>query len=131
MCISYAQDPCEFAETLVAFVATNNSGADLTVAILDEFERKELSNSKTNAHKTPKTQRNIERMEYDDGSDGEGDDVMGAYICTTPKVRIFLLKFFYLFILIDNFSTISDEKATESNARYFYASECIDDPGHN
>lgn len=74
---------------LVAF--SINQGVELTESILDDFERKELANNKSNKIKTEsKIQRNID-LEFDENdSDGDGDDVMGAYICTTPKVRKYL-----------------------------------------
>lgn len=90
MCSSYAIDPEEFVDIFIAFVINNMKGGDISESTLDDFERKELSNQKsitTKSKNASKTQRNMD-MEFNEiGSDGEGDDVMGAYIgCTTPKV---------------------------------------------
>lgn len=68
----------------MAFSINHLNGADPTDSTLDDFERKELANyKKTNKPNTSvRLQQNID----DIGSD-EDDDVMGAYICTTPKVK--------------------------------------------
>lgn len=62
------------------------NGADPTDSILDEFERKELANYKKSSKNNAQLQRSINN--YDDCvSDDDDNDVMGAYIPTTPKVK--------------------------------------------
>lgn len=72
----------------MAFAINHMNGTELPESILDDFERKELANNKSNKIKNDsKIQRNID-LDFDENdSDCDGDDVMGAYICTTPKVR--------------------------------------------
>lgn len=89
LCISYnITDPREFVEVYVAFTINHLNGAEPTLSALDDFERKELVNYKKKSAelaKSANTQRNLNDFEdFDD--DGIDDDVMGAYICTTPKV---------------------------------------------
>lgn len=87
MCISYSIDPRDFVEIYLAYMLNHMNGADPTESILDEFERKELANYKKANSNINNLQRNIN--DYDDNvSDDDDDDVMGAYICTTPKVTI-------------------------------------------
>lgn len=72
----------------MAFSATHMNGAEPTDSTLDDFERKDLASykSKANANSTARLQRSINEFN-EIGSDEEDNDVMGAYICTTPKVR--------------------------------------------
>lgn len=80
-------------EIFVAFSINHLNGAEATDSTLDDFERKELANykAKTNVRTQKKS------MEFDGiGSDEEDDDVMGNYICTTPKVRQDFYRFFLL-----------------------------------
>lgn len=91
MCISYGIDQSEFGENFFAYCANNLNGADPTESTIDDFERKELLNykSKAKTNASGKAQQNINGFNYDEiGSDGEDNDLMGAYICTTPKVVI-------------------------------------------
>ncbi|XP_031640662.1 DNA polymerase alpha subunit B [Contarinia nasturtii] len=86
LCISYSIVPNDFVETYVTFSVNTEAGTEVTESLLDDFERKELTNykSKSNA----KTQQNINTFEYDEiGSDGDDNDVMGSYVCTTPKAN--------------------------------------------
>lgn len=86
MCITYSIDPREFVEIFVAFSINHLNGAEATDSTLDDFERKELANQKAKTNTNVRTQHKT--MEFDEiDSDEEDDDVMGAYICTTPKVR--------------------------------------------
>lgn len=86
LCITYSVDPREFVEIFVAFCINHLNGADPTDSTLDDFERKELANHKAKNNKTTTSAR-IQQTNYEIDSDEEDDDVMGAYICTTPKVR--------------------------------------------
>lgn len=90
LCISYGIDQREFGENFFAYCANNLNGAEPTESTIDDFERKELINNKAKSKSNAgaKVQRSINDFEYDEiGSDGEDNDVMGAYICTTPKVN--------------------------------------------
>lgn len=85
MCISYAVEPREFVELYMPFMVSNlKQDEDATDSTLDNFERKILANYKSNASNTSEVQRN--HNDYEIGSDDDDDAVMGAYICTTPKV---------------------------------------------
>lgn len=90
LCRTYAIDPEDLVETYFSFIANSSNDMEVTDDILDEFERKELTKwkSKGNGRKnvTSKTQSNVDFNYEEMGSDGENDDVMSAYICTTPKV---------------------------------------------
>lgn len=87
LCIDYRIDPREFVEIYMAYVLNNLNGAEPTDSTLDEFERKELASYKSKATSNVNTfHKSIN--EYDDNvSDDDDNDVMGAYICTTPKVN--------------------------------------------
>lgn len=90
LCITYSIELQEFVEELFAFTVNTSTGMECTETTLDDFERKELTNHKSNIHgmknNVSKTQQNV-NYHYDEiESDGENDEVMDAYICTTPKV---------------------------------------------
>lgn len=95
LCIDYdVSDPKEFVENYVAFSVNHLNGAEPTNDSLADFERKELANHKSKAkvpsnRNQPQHRNQINDCEqYDDvGMDDEGDDLMDAYICNTPKVR--------------------------------------------
>lgn len=87
LCITYLLDPNEFADLFMAFSATHMNGAEPTDSTLDDFERKDLASYKSRtSNSTARLQRSINEFS-EIGSDEEVDDVMGSYICTTPKVR--------------------------------------------
>lgn len=81
-------DPVEFVEKWMAFSISKLGGADPTVQLMSDFENKELRNQ-NNASKKPKKTENLERSLlkiYNQESDDEENDILGAYICITPKV---------------------------------------------
>lgn len=86
LCTDYLIEPQEFVEELFAFTVNTSTGTECTESTLDDFERKELTNYKSGRkNNASKMQQNV-NFHYDDiESDGE-NDVMDAYICTTPKV---------------------------------------------
>lgn len=91
LCIAHFKDPQEFADDLLTFTVNGPTGIEVTESVLDDFERKGLTNSKSSRHGTKtaanKSQQNV-HFQYDElESDGENDEVMDAYICTTPKVN--------------------------------------------
>lgn len=90
LCATYAVDPREFVEIFVAFSINNLNGTDPTESTLDDFERKELTNYKSSGYGKDNAaspmQSNVTAFYDEIGSGGENDDVMDAYICTTPKV---------------------------------------------
>lgn len=86
LCISYSIDPREFVEIFMAFSINHLNGAEPTESTLDDFERKELANYKVKKSNTNvKLQQSFNECD-EIGSDEEDNDVLGAYICTTPKV---------------------------------------------
>lgn len=91
LCIAHSKDPQEFAEDLFTFTVNGPTGIEVTESTVDDFERKGLTNCKSSRHgmenSANKTQQNV-NFQYDEiESDGENDEVMDAYICTTPKVN--------------------------------------------
>lgn len=103
MCINYSVlDPKDFVENYVAFSVNHLNGVEPTDESLEEFERKELSNHQIKA-KVPSNRNQINEYEhYDDADmDHEGDELMDAYICKTPKVS-----YYYYYYYSRNFSTI-------------------------
>lgn len=90
LCIAHSKDPQEFAEDLFTFTINGSTGIEVTETTLDDFERKGLTNFKSSRHGTKNsvntTPQNV-NFQYDGiDSDDENDEVMDAYICTTPKV---------------------------------------------
>lgn len=95
LCIDYdVSDPKDFVENYVAFSVNHLNGAEPTNDSLADFERKELKQSKAKVasnRNQPKHRNQINDYEqYEDvGMDDEGDDLMDAYICNTPKVSYY------------------------------------------
>lgn len=93
LCTAHAIDPEQFVEMLFAFTVNNSHEMNITESAMDDFERKELTNHKGSArHRTKngasKPQPHVNAFYDEIGSDDENDDVMDAYICTTPKVCV-------------------------------------------
>lgn len=87
MCITHSRDPHEFAEDLFTFTVNGPTGIEVLESTLDDFERKVLTNCKPNRKATKNTTQQNANFQFDEiDSDGENDEVMDAYICTTPKV---------------------------------------------
>lgn len=89
LCITYGIDQSEFGEIFFTYCANNLNGADPTETTIDDFERKELMHykAKAKANTSGIAHQGTNDFDYGGiGSDGEDNDVMGAYICTTPKV---------------------------------------------
>lgn len=89
LCASHAIDPEEFVEMLFAYTVNNSNDMKISESALDDFERKELTNYRANGTKNGSSKAQQKMIfNYDHiGSDSENDnEVMDAYICTTPKV---------------------------------------------
>lgn len=94
LCITYnLSDAKDFVESYVAFSVNNLNGVEPTVNSLNEFERKELATNQINAKPSKTRSSSNKRNDYDpyddmgmDIDDDGGDDLMGSYIGTTPKV---------------------------------------------
>lgn len=79
-------DPVEFVEKWMAYSISNLSGADPTLQYINDFENKEFKNQN---HASSKARRPAERSKlkvYNQESDDEENDILGAYVCITPKV---------------------------------------------
>lgn len=89
MCIAHSRDPQEFAEDLFTFTVNGPTGIEVLETTLDDFERKVLTNCKPSRRGVKNSmQQSSNNFQYDEiDSDGENDEVMDAYICTTPKVN--------------------------------------------
>lgn len=116
--VTYNIDARELVEIFVAYCVNNLNNAEPTLSTLDDFERKELqkrtSSSKTKAFQPKRSPIDID--EYGGDSDGDDDnDVMSAYIVTTPKVFIPIS----LFTFLDSFITQADLRCP-----YFATMEC-------
>lgn len=93
--VAYDIEPHELVEIFVAYCVSHLNGAEPTLPILDEFERKELQKLSKTARKTPAPNRpqrahnDIDDLLPGDSDDDADDDVMSAYgICKTPKVSV-------------------------------------------
>lgn len=86
LCIAHSRDPKEFAGDLFTFSVNGPTGIEVLESTLDDFERKELTNCKPNRHGMKNSINTTQQYDEID-SDGETDEVMDAYICTTPKVN--------------------------------------------
>lgn len=82
-------DPREFVELYVAYSATYCDGAEPTISSLEDFERKELANYKKKAFESTNSENHRDYDDYNDiAADDDDDDLMEAYVCNTPTVRI-------------------------------------------
>lgn len=77
-------DPVEFVEKWMAFSISNLGGAEPTLQFISDFENKEFRNRKQASVKSS-TERTQLRV-YNQESDDEENDLLGAYVCITPKV---------------------------------------------
>lgn len=90
LCSTYGIVPEDFVENYYPFSFNNFGQLMVTESTLDDYERKVLTKWDSSADDA----RNVAgqtpvraNFNYDDmESDGENDEVMSAYICTTPKV---------------------------------------------
>lgn len=79
-------DPAEFVERWVAFSLSHLNGADPTLDLLNEMERKEFANRKhinDSKNKPTPNKQQSNSSNYDNFPD---DDIMDSYGFTTPKV---------------------------------------------
>lgn len=79
-------DPVEFVEQWMAFSVSNLNGAEPTVQHLIEMENKEFKNHLSSAVKNDfivGTSKNLKV--YNQDSDEEENNILGAYVCLTPK----------------------------------------------
>lgn len=70
----------------MAFSISHLDGAEPTLEHMIDFENKEFKNQN---HATKKLKRPAERPQlkvYNQESDEEDNDMLGAYVCITPKV---------------------------------------------
>lgn len=86
--IYHLDDPVEFVEKWMAFSISHLDGAEPTVQFLIDFENKELKNqNKSNAKQKRAATSEISQLKvYNQESDDEENDILGAYVCMTPKV---------------------------------------------
>lgn len=87
MCSFYhLYDPVEFVEKWMAFSISNLSGADPNLPFLNDFENKEFRNQNPATAKQKKPTGKSNLKVYNQESDEEENDLLGAYVCITPKV---------------------------------------------
>lgn len=83
-------DPVEFVEKWMAFSISNLNGAEPTVDLLNDFEIKEFKNKKPSNAKSmrngSKPTESKRLKVYNQDSDDEENDLLGNYVCITPKV---------------------------------------------
>lgn len=81
-------DPVEFVEKWMAFSISHLNGAEPTVQFLTDFENKELKNQGkvTKPKKRAAASETSQLKVYNQESDDEENDILGAYVCITPKV---------------------------------------------
>lgn len=89
ICVNCGQDdPVEFVEQWMAFSISHLSGAEPTVQYLIEMENKVVVKLPKSGFTTkaissaPSTNLKV----YNEDSDDEQNDLLGAYVCITPKV---------------------------------------------
>lgn len=105
----HLEDPVEFVEKWMAFSISHLSGAEPTVQFLNDFENKELKNQSKVQAKSKRVE-NSERSQlkvYNQESDDEENDILGAYVCITPKVsESFFTACNFLLRITKHFATI-------------------------
>jgi hypothetical protein len=93
-------DPVEFVEKWMAYSISNLEGAEPTVQFLLEMENREYkhqntksqaiksssSSSKRSAKETSNLRVYNQRDDDDDDMDEEENELLGSYVCITPKV---------------------------------------------
>lgn len=92
MCASnHVDDPVEFVEKWMTFSIAKFNGSEPTFEYLEVFERNELKNqqkpvrSKHQARNDDYEGKRLKLQQQQD-SDEEENDLLGAYITVTPKV---------------------------------------------
>lgn len=87
------EDPVDFVEQWMAFSVSFKGGAEPTIEFLKEFEAKEFYNKKEDAKSSQakKQTQSASLKVYNNQHDDEDDDMMvddllGNYVCVTPKV---------------------------------------------
>lgn len=89
ICINYnIEDASEFVEQWIAYSVSHFNGGEPTIEYLNEFERKDLAGKRDKQLHSSKKQLNATSVSVAASSfqDDDDDDMLGAYICNTPKV---------------------------------------------
>lgn len=82
-------DPVEFVEKFMAFSISKLDGAEPTVSNLNDFEIKEFKNQNRATAKVQPAGSSVRSqltVYNQDSDDDEENDILGAYVCITPKV---------------------------------------------
>lgn len=69
----------------MAFSISNLEGAEPSIKFLNDFENKIFRNQSEPKDK-PKKQERPQIKVYNQESDDEENEILGAYVCITPKV---------------------------------------------
>ncbi|KAL5284261.1 POLA2.2 family protein [Megaselia abdita] len=92
ICISYnIEDASEFVEQWIAYSVSHFNGGEPTIEYLDEFERKDLAGKRDKQLNAKKQLNSTSALNGNAGGGGsnfqddEDDEMLGAYICNTPK----------------------------------------------
>lgn len=85
LCSEYCiDDPEQFVDKWMAFSINKFAGAEPTLQYLTDFENNELKNK--NPAKTKRVPERSQIKVYHQESDDEENDLLGNYVCITPKV---------------------------------------------
>lgn len=96
----HLDDPVEFVEKWMAFSISHLNGAEPTVQFLVDFENKELKNQNKANSKAKRVDGDRPQLKvYNQESEDEENDILGAYVCITPKVSNNSLLFIANFLL--------------------------------
>lgn len=83
-CLTDAED---FVDRWMAFSISNLGGAEPTLQYVNDFENKELKNQITNTKSKKAESSDRSKLKvYHQESDDEENDLLGNYVCITPKV---------------------------------------------
>ncbi|CAO1425697.1 unnamed protein product [Diamesa tonsa] len=88
ICVNCGQDdPVEFVEQWMAYSISHLGGAEPTVQYLIEMENKEFIKLPKSGFTTKATSNapSANLRVYNEDSDDEQNDLLGAYVCITPK----------------------------------------------
>lgn len=80
-------DPEELVDAWMAFSVTKYNGANPTVQSLIDFENQEFKNQKkSNKSKNSGASERSQLKVYNQESDDDENEILGSYVCITPKV---------------------------------------------
>lgn len=107
ICSVYNVDDAEeFVERWMSFSISSLGGDAPSIATLADFENKEFKNALKKSRKLDNKDR-VQLKVYNQDSDDEENELLGAYVCITPKVSQYFYQsmswiFSWIFSLLDD-----------------------------